>query len=123
MRYARIVNNAVAELREFGIAPDPNPKKGLDWRPCARAERPAHDPEIETISGPSYTVGASEVTEQYTKRDLTAGELDARKELRITAYDRLSFDVNFDQENRIRALENKAPVTRAQYRSALKARL
>ena len=32
---------------------------------------------------------------------------------------RLLFELNFDQENRIRALESKAMITKAQYRNAL----
>lgn len=33
---------------------------------------------------------------------------------------RLDFQVKFDQENRLRALENKPPVNEAQYRATLK---
>lgn len=36
---------------------------------------------------------------------------------------RLLFEVNFDQENRLRALEGKPAVTEAQYRAALKGAL
>lgn len=36
---------------------------------------------------------------------------------------RVIFDVFFDHENRIRALESKQPITRAQMRNALKTRL
>ncbi|MFQ5783619.1 MAG: hypothetical protein ACE5H8_02195 [Alphaproteobacteria bacterium] len=36
---------------------------------------------------------------------------------------RLLFDISLDQENRLRALEGRAAVTRAQYRGALVARL
>lgn len=32
---------------------------------------------------------------------------------------RILFEINFDQENRIRATEGKAAITREQYRSAL----
>lgn len=35
----------------------------------------------------------------------------------------LGFKVLFDHENRVRALEGKAPITAAQFRAALKARL
>jgi hypothetical protein len=49
-----------------------------------------------------------------TKDDLAAAASDA--------IDRLQFDVLFNQENRIRALEGKAAITRAQYRDALIAR-
>lgn len=44
---------------------------------------------------------------------------DERAQLAVDIRDRLDFEVNFDQENRIRALESKAPITRAQYRDAL----
>lgn len=37
----------------------------------------------------------------------------------IDAVDRLWFEVNFNQENRIRVLEGKPQVTKAQYRDAL----
>lgn len=44
---------------------------------------------------------------------------DTRAGLAVDSIDRLSFEVNFDQENRIRALEGKAPIARVQYRDAL----
>lgn len=37
----------------------------------------------------------------------------------ISTKDRLLFEINFQQENRIRVLEGKTPITRAQYRDAL----
>ena len=40
----------------------------------------------------------------------------------VDGKDRLLFEVNFDQENRLRALEGKTAITRAQYRDALIAR-
>lgn len=52
----------------------------------------------------------------------TETELVAECELRLADPDRmqkLNFEVNFDQENRIRVLEGKQPITRAQYRNAL----
>lgn len=37
----------------------------------------------------------------------------------VDATDRLWFEVNFNQENRVRVLEGKAAITRVQYRDAL----
>ena len=37
----------------------------------------------------------------------------------IDAADRLWFEVNFNQENRVRVLEGKQPISRATYRDAL----
>jgi len=117
-RYARIVDGAVAEIREFGRAPDPNPKKGLDWRLCPIGTRPAYDPETEVLSGPTYEIGET-VVETFSKRAKTAEELDADKDSRLSRHDMLSFEVNFDQENRIRALEGRQAVTKAQYLSLI----
>lgn len=44
---------------------------------------------------------------------------DQRAGSAVDAEDRFWFEVNFDQENRVRALEGKAAITRTQYRSAL----
>lgn len=123
MRYARIIDGKVSEFREFAREPDPNPKKGFDWRPCPLGIKPEVDPETEVLESPTYQVGASEVTETFTKRDKTAQELDNAKEAELTAVQRLLFEVNFDQENRIRTLEGKNTITKVQYRDALKARL
>jgi hypothetical protein len=38
---------------------------------------------------------------------------------RATDENRLLFEINFDQENRLRALEGKLPITRIKYRDAL----
>lgn len=45
--------------------------------------------------------------------------LDKRAIRAIDGMDRLQFEHLFDLENRTRALEFKAPITRAQYRQAL----
>ncbi len=59
----------------------------------------------------------------WTVRDKTAEELDADKEATIDRFDALGFKVMFNHENRVRALEGKAAITAAQFRSALKAML
>lgn len=73
------------------------------------------------------TVEADYVAKTHTVtqviRNKTAQELDNDKTVTIDAIDMLSFEVNFDQENRIRALEGKTAITRAQYKTALKNRL
>lgn len=48
-----------------------------------------------------------------------AAQLDQQATREIDARDRLQFEITFDMENRVRALEGKQPVTRATYRDAL----
>lgn len=86
---------------------------------------PNFSPATQVYSGP--TIEADHPNKVHRKvfsvRNKTAGELDADKELKLDAIDMLNFEVNFDQENRIRALEGKTSITKLQYRNALKARL
>lgn len=86
---------------------------------------PPFNAETQIKTGPVLSADHDANTHMmtWTVRDKTAQELDADKEAELSRYDRLNFEVNFDQENRIRALENKAAITKAQYRNALKGRL
>lgn len=123
MRYALVdPQNAVIELSSK-IDPNVQTKPGWRWLACPMVAPPAFDGATETLVGPSYTVGEKSATETWSKRALTAQEIDAVKERRLDIEDKLQFEVHFDIENRMRALEGKQPVTRAVYRAALKARL
>lgn len=53
---------------------------------------------------------------------LAGGTQDDRAAADVDTKDRLLFEINFDQENRIRAIEGKSAITRIQYRDALIAR-
>ena len=80
MRYARIENGLIAEFREFGVVPDPNPAKGLDWRPAPEAARPGFDSSTQTLEGPNRTVLPDKVIESYVIRPLTPQELSDRQQ-------------------------------------------
>lgn len=115
-------DNTIVRIIE-NIDPSVETKPGYRWLPCPFVERPTFFPELEIVEGPIFVVGATEVLETYTKRDLTPAELDLRKEQKLDAYDILSLKILFDHENRLRTLENKTAITAAQFRAALKARL
>lgn len=51
--------------------------------------------------------------------DVVSPSVDVKAAIAVDSIDRLSFEVNFDQENRIRVLEGKPTITRVQYRTAL----
>lgn len=98
--------------------------QGRRWLPVVRPAAPAFDPATEVLVAAPVAVNGAQVTEGgFTKRLKTAPELDGEKESKLDAIDRLQFQIAFDIENRMRALEAKPAITAAQYRSALKARL
>ena len=105
------------------------------WRPLADGSRyeppwPATDEHPDAARYPfnhpqfgALTVDAIGGPPLQAEIDgLLAPSQDARANSAVDAEDRLLFEINFDQENRIRALEGKAAITRAQYRDALVAR-
>lgn len=123
MRYALVKPDNTIDRLATNIDPNVQTKAGFKWLPCDPVAQPAFDSTSEAVEGPTYTVGAKSVTEVWTKRSLTAQELGDRKDRQISSIDNLQFQVSFDIENRVRALEGKAAITAAQYRAALKARL
>lgn len=114
--------NVIAERRLIDVTTIPANKTAW-WRPVVEVGNDDYNAATHVKSGPVTTIESARVVDTWTVRAKTAEEVDAEKDIRIDAFDRLNFEVNFDQENRIRALESKTPVTRAQYRAALKARL
>lgn len=123
MRYALVSPLDTVDRFASDVDPAVETKKNWRWLPCPPSPRPTFDPDAEIVEGPTYTVGPSAVAEGWTKRALTAQELDARKEARLDREDKLQFEIHLDLENRLRVLEGKPAVTRTQYRAALKARL
>lgn len=73
-------------------------------------------------------IPSQELQDQWTaeyEAYVAAGGLDAEdvdREFQVNKIQRLIFLIEFDQENRIRVLENRPQITQAQYRDALIAR-
>jgi hypothetical protein len=128
MRYARIENSAIVEVRSFDREPDPNPAKGLDWRLYPIVPRPSFDSATHHAPVESTGIQPTEVVTSWvapvakTQGELDA-ETDAQKENTLDRFDLLNLKVAFNHENRIRALEGEQPVTQARFRTAMKAML
>lgn len=91
MRYALV--NPQDAVDRFDEAVDPNvqTKAGWRWLQCPVVAKPSYDPTLEKITGPTYTVGETEVTEAWAKVNLTSQELsDRNTAARTSAVDLLS---------------------------------
>lgn len=119
----KLSDNSIVRTMNQGIDPNVQTKPGFKWLPCDFVTKPDFNSDTEIVEGPFYAVGGKDVVESWNKRPLTAEELDVRKDGKVSAMDALQFKLSFDMENRMRAVEGKQPVTAAQYRNALKARL
>lgn len=82
--------------------------------------------ECDAVTGQIRVITLTPEEESAALARQVAWELentvDKRAVVAIDGLDRLWFEVNFDQENRVRVLESKAQITRVQYRDALIAR-
>lgn len=124
MRHAliKLSDNSINRIAT-NIDPTVQTKPGFKWVAVVDNAPPAFDAATEAVEGPVYVADANSVTETYTKRTLSAQEVDDRKDSKIFGIDSLMFQIAFNMENRVRALEAKAPITAAQYRTALRARV
>lgn len=74
----------------------------------------------DTATSRETIIEAAQVVVRRTIRDLTAEEIDGRKEAQISRLQDVFLEVVTNHENRIRALESRPAVTRAQVRNFLK---
>lgn len=83
-RFARVNDsNTVELLRDYPSQPENLPHKGWRWLPCPQVSPPSYDRKTEKITGPTYTVGQTEVTESWTKISLTAQEISDAKDAAV----------------------------------------
>jgi hypothetical protein len=103
------------------VDPTVQTRAGWRWLPVERTVAPlaanrVHEPTVTTVL-------ADKVTVVTAARDKTASEIDADKDARLGQFDVLAFQVLFNHENRLRALEAQPALTAAQFHAALKERL
>lgn len=125
-RFALIKPDNSVDRLASNIDPTVQTKAGWKWLPCDPVAPPSYDSLTEAVDGPAYNVGLTAVTEVWTKRSKTALELDADKDAAVASMNgglMPVLKVLLNHENRIRALEAKAPVTMLQFKAALKALL
>jgi hypothetical protein len=62
-------------------------KAGVDsgwrWLPCDPVAQPNHNPKTEKVTGPTYTVGETEVVESWSVVSLTAQEISDAKDAAV----------------------------------------
>lgn len=117
-RYARIKSGVFNGLIDLDQQPPDIPHKGIVWLPCSPVAKPSFDPESEKVTGPTYTINANDVTEVWTKSNLSAQEISDNKDAAIAGINGLHLPqrrLNLAFHNRIRALEGQGAHTMLQF--------
>jgi len=105
-RYAQIRSGVIFEFKVLPNQPPNLAHKGITWLPCPEVAKPSIDPKTHKITGPTYTINASDVTEEWASVALTTEELSGAKAAAIAAINgpyRPIMKAFLDHENRIRA--------------------
>jgi len=120
-------NSALIELRDYATQPADPVGKPRKWLPCPAMAQPIFDPAAEKLTGPTYTVGSSSVTEVWATASLTTQEISDAKDNAILSLNGTVFaalaKTLLNHENRIRALESKGAITMTQFKTGVKALL
>lgn len=118
--------NAIRErINNIDACPSaPQGKVGWRWLPYSVVKPSFVDPETEVLSGPVRSIGASAVTDTWTKTAMTAAQLDAVKSSKIDGMDVAIFLALCHLKNEVRTkVDNLAAWTTAQCKTAFKALL
>ena len=124
MTYALVRPDNTVDRKASNIDPNTGTKPGWRWLPV-HLVNPSFDPATQVKQGPVDAVEASRVVETYTVREKTAAELDADKDARVSAADRIIGAALWDAINEIRALKvpPQPALTKAQYLNYLKTKI
>lgn len=121
-RYALVKESSFLGLREFDARPDDVAGKGQKWLPCPPVSSPSYDALIETLEGPAYTINATDVTEAWSVRSLTAQEITDSKAAAISAINgsrQAILRALYNVDKRLRVLEGGNAITFAQFKAGL----
>jgi hypothetical protein len=119
----RLSDKAIMEQRDFAETPPDVSRKGIAWLPLAIVD-PAFDPDTQVKAGPVDTVGEDAVTRVWTVRDMTADELAARQEEKITAaVGTVGLPILLDVVNTARAASGQDPLDETTFKAQILERL
>ena len=118
--WVKLVDGVPTGTVEADVKPEDIPHKNCVWLRLEVVDPGAHDPATQ-VKERVDTQHADRYTVAFTVRDKTAQELDRDRDINLDAVDRVVLRVLFNHENRLRALEGRAPATPAEFRAAIKA--
>ena len=123
-RYALVDPQGNFNRLSSNVTPNVSTKAGWKWLQCDPVTPPAFDPTSQALVGPTYTVGASSVTEVWSTRSLSAQEISDAKDAAIAAINGGGFSpifkALFNLNNRVRVLEGSGALTVAQFKAQIK---
>lgn len=117
--YALVSPQGVVDRYDDKVDPNTGTKPGWKWLPVEQEATPAFDSKTQ-VCEPVAVVAAARVLRTWSVRDKTSEELDATKGFEMSRVNKATLEVTFNHENRIRALEGKNAVTKAQFINAVK---
>lgn len=100
-------NQVVRE--EANIDPSVSTKPGWTWLPVTELNIPIHDSKTQLLEGPNFNILEQTIEKFWTVRSKTPEEIDAEKTTVLDSMQPIIIELLFNQENKIRQLQ-QAPL-------------
>lgn len=111
-------NEVVRE--EQNVDPDVATKSGWRWLSIIELPSPIYDSKLQVLEGTNYNVLDDSIEKYWSVRDKTQQEIDADKQSVLGSIPKIVFDLLFEQENKIRQLQQQPELTKEEFTNYIK---
>lgn len=106
--------NEVAR-EENNVDPNVATKPGWRWLSITDIPTPIYDPKLQVLEGPNFNVIENSIERYWSVRDKTPEEIEAEKENILGNIPQIIIELLFEQENKIRQLQQQPILTKDEF--------
>lgn len=111
-------NEVVRE--EQNIDPDVATKPGWRWLSITELPSPIYDSKLQILEGTNYNILEESIEKYWSVRDKTPEEIESQKQNIISSIPQIIVEILFQQENKIRQLQQQSALTKEEFTDYIK---
>lgn len=105
---------------EQNIDPNASTKPGWRWLSITELPSPIYDPKLQTLEGTNYNILESSIEKYWSVRDKTSEEIESDKQSKLGNISQIIIELLFEQENKIRQLQQQSLLTKDEFINYIK---
>jgi len=105
----------IVTREEVLVDPTVQTKPGWRWLAITDQSIPVYDSDTQVLEGPQFSILEQSVERYWTVRSKTQEEIDYDLNAKVSSIPPAIIDILFTHENRIRALEQQASITKQDF--------
>lgn len=102
------------------IDPEAVTKPGWRWLKIIELPIPVYNSKFQILEGPNFSVIEDNVNKYWIVRDKTAEEIETDKQSMLGSIPKTVIDLMFEQENKIRQLQQETLLTKDEFINYIK---